>query len=456
MSTIAAVSTPYGQGGISVIRISGPDAFKISDSIFKSANNKKICDIKGYEALFGYVYADAEKKELLDECVALKFIAPKSYTGENIVELSVHGGMFVTEMVLRSVFSAGAVPAEAGEFTKRAFLNGKIDLTEAESVMDIISANSKASAKSAIAIKEGRLFKEIQNIKENLLDKAAHLGAWADYPEEDIPQVEKGELLASFDKSIEELSALIKSYDVGKVLKNGIDTVIAGKPNVGKSTLMNMLSGVDKSIVTSVPGTTRDVVEETVAIGNITLNLSDTAGIRKTEDEIEKIGVDKSKNKLKKAGLVLAVFDGSRELSDEDREIVKEISDTPSIAVINKEDLERKINIEYIKANFKHIVYISALNNKGKEDLEKEIAKIAGTDNINDGDIILQNERQRNTISKALMCLKEAKKTLLSGITMDAVSVDLEECIDNLLTLTGERASIAVVDKVFHNFCVGK
>lgn len=453
MSTIAAISTAQGQGGIGVIRVSGEQAFTIVDKIFKSVSGKKIMDIKGYTALFGHIY---NNEEVLDEAVVLKYVAPKSFTGENVVEISCHGGMYITKEVLNAVIMAGASLAEPGEFTKRAYLNGKMDLTEAESVMDIISAKSKSAARAALFVKDGALFKKSQQVKQLLLDKAAHLSAWADYPEEDIPEVSEDSIMEAIEESISILEKLLSTYDMGQVVKEGIDTVIAGRPNAGKSTLMNLLVGREKSIVTNIAGTTRDVVEDTVLVGNVMLRLSDTAGIRDTDNEIEKIGVQKTFDKINGAGLVIALFDNNEVLNSEDIDLINKIKDMPCIAVINKIDLEDKVDKKYITDNIENVVYISAKQQDNIDELKNMIEKIAGTEDFDPSAGIIANERQRNAIRNAVNSLYEAKESLAMGMTMDAITVSLQETIDYLLELTGEKAGEEIVDSVFHNFCVGK
>ncbi|MBD9121783.1 MAG: tRNA uridine-5-carboxymethylaminomethyl(34) synthesis GTPase MnmE, partial [Ruminococcaceae bacterium] len=424
MSTIAAISTAQGQGGIGVIRVSGEQAFTIVDKIFKSVSGKKIMDIKGYTALFGHIY---NNEEVLDEAVVLKYVAPKSFTGENVVEISCHGGMYITKEVLNAVIMAGASLAEPGEFTKRAYLNGKMDLTEAESVMDIISAKSKSAARAALFVKDGALFKKSQQVKQLLLDKAAHLSAWADYPEEDIPEVSEDSIMEAIEESISILEKLLSTYDMGQVVKEGIDTVIAGRPNAGKSTLMNLLVGREKSIVTNIAGTTRDVVEDTVLVGNVMLKLSDTAGIRDTDNEIEKIGVQKTFDKINGAGLVIALFDNNEELNSEDIDLINKIKDMPCIAVINKIDLEDKVDKKYITDNIENVVYISAKQQDNIDELKNMIEKIAGTEDFDPSAGIIANERQRNAIRNAVNSLYEAKESLAMGMTMDAITVSLQE-----------------------------
>ena len=451
--TIAAISTPNGAGGMGVIRISGENALAVAESVFSSVSGKKISEMKGYTASFGKIMDD---DEMIDEAVALVFRAPHSYTGEDVVEISCHGGMYVTRRVLRAVISHGAAPAGPGEFTKRAFLNGKMGLTEAESVMDIISANGEQSARAALGIKEGRLRRKIDEVRTQLITQAAHLAAWADYPEDEIPEVDETELKAALYDSAEKLSALLKTYDAGKLMREGVDTVIAGKPNVGKSTLMNLLSGCERSIVTNIPGTTRDIIEETVILGGIPLRLSDTAGIRTTDDPVESIGVSRARDRLLSAGLVFAVFDASIPLTDDDRELISLLENAPAVAVINKTDLDVKIDDAFIRERIKHVVSISAKNGSGISELEAQVGQIVCTAGLDTTQGILATERQKADAQKALTLIEEARLALDAGVTLDAVTGVIEDAIDSLLELTGERVTEAVVDKVFSQFCVGK
>ncbi len=450
---IAAISTPVGVGGISVIRVSGKSAIETADSVFRSVSGKKLSELKGYSALFGKIY---DGEEPLDEAVVTVFKAPHSYTGEDVAEISCHGGMYITNQVLRTVLKNGARLANPGEFTERAFLNGKIDLTESEAVMDIISAKGKAAARSALGIKEGRLRAEIDEVKSLLLNEAAHLSAWADYPEEDIPEVSNDVLFNNLSDACGKLGALLKNYDCGKAVKQGIDTLIIGKPNVGKSTLMNFLTGAQKSIVTDIPGTTRDIIEETVVIGSAVLILSDTAGLRDSDDPIEKIGVELVKKRINSCGLALAVFDASRPLDDDDMSMLELLGDVPSVAVINKTDLDCVIDTEFIKSRADKCVFISASNGDGMDELTQAVESLTGAADFDENAATLSNERQYQCVTRALAPLEEALDAVKMGITLDAVTVLIEESIQNLLELTGERAGDEIVHNVFSRFCVGK
>lgn len=453
MSTIAAISTGMAAGGIGIVRISGEDSIKIADSIFSSISGKKIADISGYSALYGKA---VDGEDVLDTAVALLFRAPKSYTGEDVVEISCHGGIYVTKRVLRAALSAGAVPAEPGEFTKRAFLNGKMDLTGAESVMNIISAQGVEAEKIALGILEGGLFKEIKKISDKLLYDMALLSAWVDYPYEEIEELSSENLGGDIRASMEGLEKLINNYDTGRIIMEGVDTAIVGRPNVGKSTLMNLLSGTERSIVTDIAGTTRDIVEDTVTLGGIVLHLSDTAGVRETDDAVESIGVDRAIKRLENAQLVLAVFDASRPFSDDDRRLMQLCKGKNAIGIINKTDLVKNYLAEELEENFCKLVFISAKTGEGKDELENAVVSVLGTENFDTSSAALINERQLECCKNALKELREAQKALALGLTMDAVTVCLDSAVESLLVLTGEKATESVVNEIFAHFCVGK
>lgn len=455
-NTIAAIATPLAQGGVSMIRISGDDAIEVADKVFKSISGKKLSSLEGYRALYGGVYNS--NNEQIDDGVALVYRAPKSYTGEDVVEISCHGGIYITREILRIIIENGARLAQAGEFSKRAFLNGKMSLTQAEAVMDLIQSHNSQALKSARAQMDGALFKKIESIKADLLNIAGHLAAWVDYPEEDIEVIEQENLKNSLQKAEDVVSELIKTFDKGKIFKEGVETAIVGKPNVGKSTLMNMLAGCEKSIVTDIAGTTRDVVEECVNIGNAILRLADTAGIRETEDVVEKYGVQLALKRIETAGLVLAVFDNSRELSNEDNTIIDSIveKEIPSIAIINKVDLQKGIDEDYIKSKFDKVVYTSKDNENSLKELSDAIDEVLGVMSIDTSSGMIANERQRVCALDAHKYIVEAKETLDMGYTLDAVTVSIEYALEALLELTGERVTESIVNQVFHNFCVGK
>lgn len=451
--TIAAVSTAQAPGAIGIVRISGPRAREIAARVFTSARAKKLEDLPGYAALFGRVY---DRTGDIDEAIALNFRAPASFTGEDVVELSCHGGLYGMRRLLAAVLEAGAVPAAAGEFTRRAFLNGKMGLTEAESVMQLVSAQGEQAAKAALAARDGALEKRIHSVREALIGAAAHLSAWADYPEDDIPQVTAPELEQSLSSAQAELSVLLRQFEAGRALREGVETVIAGRPNVGKSTLMNLLAGCERSIVTQVPGTTRDIVEDTVLLGGVPLRLADTAGLRETDDPVESIGVGRAYDRLRSAQLVLAVFDVSRELDDEDFRMTEAIGTTPCVAVLNKSDLPEQIDKKYIINKYKQIVSISARTGEGLSELSEAVAQVLQTAELNPSEGLLFTERQRDDARRALGAVEEALGALHAGMTFDAVTVSVEEAVGALLELTGERATVAVVDSVFSHFCVGK
>ncbi|MBR4122887.1 MAG: tRNA uridine-5-carboxymethylaminomethyl(34) synthesis GTPase MnmE [Clostridia bacterium] len=449
--TITAIATPLGDGALGVIRISGDKAIEIADKVFFPFSKKELCDFEGYQAAYGEV---KENDTVLDDAVALVFRAPHSFTGEDTVEISLHGGSLMLKSVLRLILKNGAFLAEAGEFTKRAFLNGKTDLTKAESIMGLISAKSNAELKLSRAAHTGRTFKKIAKIESDLISADASIAAFSDYPDEDIEGLNAENFSKMLSNAKQELREMLSTFDAGKVLREGIDTVIVGKPNVGKSTLMNMLSGTERSIVTEIAGTTRDVIEETVTIGEITLRLADTAGIHKTDDTVESIGVERAKQRIDTAQLCLAVFDCTSQLDEEDLNLLKLLNRENTIIIINKTDLENKI--DYSAFEGFRIVEASAKNSVGYKELEKQITEISGTANLSAESVVLMNERQRDCAIRALDGVEEALNALNIGLTMDAVGVCVDDALSALFEMTGKRVTNAVTDEIFRKFCVGK
>lgn len=457
MSTICAVSTPLAQGGLSVIRISGDKAIEIAEKIFLPFGDKKVKTMLGHTCVYGKI-VNPENNRQIDDAVLTVFIAPKSYTGENTAEISCHGGVYITKEILRLCLAQGAVLAEKGEFTKRAFLNGKLSLTQAESVMEIISAQGEYALRSANLTREGRLFKEISAAAQELVRILGELAAWVDYPEEDLPDIEESALSNSVEQVLKIIKRILNDYDNGILLRNGVDTVIAGKPNVGKSTLMNMLLGYDRSIVTDIAGTTRDVIEETAKLGELTLKLSDTAGIRDTENKVEQLGVELARKRIKNCALTMAVFDTSRPLDEEDKELLEYVCNLKKhlIIILNKSDLEPLINPDELKKYSPYIITISAKFNEGRDKIQKAAEEIFSLNNYDPDSTIFANERQKSCAETAKIHLENALSALKAGSTLDAVTVTIDCAANALLELTGEKASEAVVNEVFSKFCVGK
>ncbi|NBK79708.1 tRNA uridine-5-carboxymethylaminomethyl(34) synthesis GTPase MnmE [bacterium D16-76] len=452
--TIAAISTAQAPGGIGIVRISGPGAFEVADRVFRAKSGGRLAGCRGYTAKLGGAFAGSGEK--LDDVVALVFRGPKSYTGEDVVELSCHGGLYITRRLLREVLAAGAVLAGPGEFTRRAYLNGKLDLAQAESVMQRIGASGEQAARAAQAVGDGALSRKIGAIREDLKGTAAHLAVWADFPDEGVPEVENEALLGKLRGYTAQLGDLLAGFEQGAVFREGVDTVICGRPNAGKSTLMNLLAGCTRSIVTQYPGTTRDIVEESVLVGGVPLRLADTAGLRETEDPVEKIGVEAARKRIGAAQLVLAVFDSSQPLVGEDYRLMEEIQGLRAIAIMNKTDLPSVGDREKIKGAFTHIAYISAATGQGLGELEEQIAQVLGTKEFNPADGILTTERQRADVCRAKKALEEAAAALSMGLTLDAVTVCVEDALTALYALTGQHVSDEVVDEVFSKFCVGK
>ena len=452
--TIAAISTAPAPGGIGIVRISGGEAFAVAEKVFRGVSGKKVSQMKGYTAQLGGAYTPAGEK--LDDVVALVYRGPKSYTGEDAVELSCHGGLYMTKRLLQLVLDAGAAPAGPGEFTRRAFLNGKMDLAQAEAVMGLISASGEQARKAALAGSTGVLSRKIESIKQGLLEQAAHLAAWADFPEEDVPQVEEAALLEGIRQGEKALEELLQGFDRGRMYREGLVTVIAGRPNAGKSTLMNLLSGCQRSIVTQYAGTTRDVVEETVMVAGVPLRLADTAGIRDTDDPVERIGVQAARQRLETAQLVLAVFDSSQALEKEDWELMDALEKVPAIAIVNKSDLPTQMDVEAIQKRFEKTVSLSAATGEGLAALEQALSEILDTKDFHPQEGVLFTQRQRRDAQTALDSLREGEQALALGLTLDAVTVCVEDALHALAALTGEQVSEEIVDRVFEEFCVGK
>lgn len=453
MSTIAAIATGNAPGGIGVIRISGENAVAIAEKVFAPMDSSALSSLAGYRAKYGNIIIDNAKS---DNAVALVFRAPRSYTGEDVVELSVHGGMLMVQKTLQAVLDAGAVPAGAGEFTKRAFLNGKMDLTQAESVAELISAEGEASLKASFNALQGSLSNKINDVLEKLLDTSAVMAAWVDYPDEEIPELEQTELINTLESVRSTLFELLDSYDCGQTVTQGVDTAIVGRANVGKSSLMNMLSGTDKSIVTHIEGTTRDIVEESVRLGSLVLHLRDTAGIRDSEDLVESIGIEKAYKALEDAQLVLVVFDNSRELEALDLELIEKSKGKRAVAVINKNDLDSLLDTSVIENAFENVVYISAKAGDGLKELSNTVENMLGVANFDTTAPLLANARQRQNCQNAYDSIAEALDGANMGVTYDAINVMIDSACEELLSLTGRKATTEVVNNIFSKFCVGK
>lgn len=458
--TICALATPPGEGGIATVRVSGPDAYTIVGKIFAPVRQgKTVAEAKGYTAMLGhYLLHGAE----MDECVSLFFRAPHSYTGEDVIELSVHGGTAMADGLLESLITAGCDPAGPGEFTRRALENGRMSLTQAEAVMEVIAANGRQGAALAKSALDGRLAKRIGAIQTALQTLNAHLTAWVDYPEEDVPELSDEAFVQTLGAQKAELDALIAGYSAGAVLRHGVDCVLLGRPNVGKSTLLNLLAGFDRAIVTPVAGTTRDIVEQAVQLGNVRLNLFDTAGVREVGadgDAIEAEGIRRSWKKLDEAGLVLAVFDAARPLDEADREIAEKCKGRPAIAVVNKQDLaagQENVPHGTLEPYFKKIVPMCAKDAVGLLALTDAVADLLGTAQLDTGAAQLCSARQLAAATRARDALAEAISAKENGFGLDAAAVCLTDALQALADLTGEDATEATIEEVFETFCVGK
>ena len=454
MGTIAAISTATGKGGIGIVRMSGENCFDILDKIFVAKNKSKV---KGYTMKYGNI-VKSDTKEIIDEVLVSFFIKPKSYTTENMCEINTHGGYIVEKAILEECLRNGATLAEPGEFTKRAFLNGRIDLSQAEAVIDIINSKTDNERKASVNQLEGAMSRKIKEIQSILLDCMADIEASIDYPEYDIEETTNNKILLVLNEINTKLIKLKNSYESGKIIKDGIKAAIVGKPNVGKSSLLNLMLNEERAIVSDVEGTTRDTIEEFINLKGIPLKIVDTAGIRKTNDEIEKIGVKKSIDNIYNADLIIAVFDDSRPFEEEDKEILHLIENKKAIILLNKVDLNKKM-IEKEKNVFKdkQVIKFSTKTEKGLEELYNTIIKMFEIDEIciNDGELIT-NLRQKEHVERALENVDEARKSAENNMPIDVTAIYLKQILEELGYITGQNVSEDIINEIFSKFCLGK
>lgn len=436
--------------------MSGQLCFEVLDKMFIPKNKQSIEEIKGYTIKYGNI---VDNGEVIDEVLVSYFKAPKSYTMENMCEINSHGGNIIVKKILELCLKNGAELAEPGEFTKRAFLNGRIDLVQAESVIDIINAKSEKEVKTGIKQLEGILSKEIAEIKQEIMDVMINIEVSIDYPEYDVEDVANAEITDMLDSVKKKLERLERSFDNGKVIKEGIKTAIIGKPNAGKSSLLNAILKEDRAIVTEYEGTTRDTIEEFVNINGIPLKLIDTAGIRETKDEVEKIGIAKSRETANTADLIIAIFDASKEIDEEDLEVIDFIKNKKAIIILNKIDLKAKIdeNNENLKKLSGNIIKMSALKNIGIDKLYEKITEMFNLNEINlDNENVITNVRQKNLITKAIENVKKAKETIEQKMPIDIVAIFIKDILEDLGKITGEVVTEDIIEEIFANFCLGK
>ena len=457
--TIAAISTAPGTAGIGIIRMSGKDVFSILKKIFKPIKEEPIENINGYTIKYGKIF-NPETNEIVDEVLVSYFKEPKSYTQENMCEINSHGGTIVVRKILELCLKNGAQMAEPGEFTKRAFLNGRIDLAKAEAVVNLINAKSEKETKASINQLEGNLSLEIKRIKKMILSLLADIEASIDYPEYDEAEdVSNNKALTKLDEIQKELEKLNKSFETGKIIKDGIKVAIIGKPNSGKSSLLNAILKEDRAIVTDIEGTTRDTIEEFVTIDGIPFKFVDTAGIRKADNKVEEIGIEKSKKVAKESDLIIAMFDNSKKLTKEDEEILEFIKDKTAIIILNKIDLKEKIleQEERITKSGKDVIKISLLSNCDLSGFYKELNMLFELNKINpDNEIIITEMRHKKLIEDAIEHTENAKKTILDNIPIDIISINIKEIIEDLSKITGENVTEDVINEIFSKFCLGK
>ena len=435
--------------------MSGKDCFKILDKIFVQKNKKNIEDIPGYTIKYGHI--KNRNNEIVDEVLVSYFKAPKSYTTENMCEINSHGGNIVMKQILELCIENGAELAEPGEFTKRAFLNGRIDLSQAEAVIDVINAKTKIETKESINQLQGYLSKRISNIRKKLIDMMVDIDANIDYPEYDLEDVSYNKATRELTDIYNDLNKLEKSFDNGKIIKNGIKVAIIGKPNAGKSSLLNAMLKEERAIVTEYEGTTRDTIEEFLEIDGIPIRIIDTAGIRNAKDEVEKIGIKKAKEVAETADLIIAIFDITKELDEEDKKILDIIGNKKSIIVLNKIDLVDKVNIPEEISKYENIIEMSALNKQGIEEIYNKIAELFKFNDIEeDNSFIITNIRHKELIKKANKNIEDAINTLKNNLPIDIISINIKDALEYLGNITGENVSESIINEIFKKFCLGK
>lgn len=456
--TIAAISTAVGEAGIGIVRLSGKDAIKIANNIFRGINNKTLLDAENRKMVYGHII-DNRNDEIIDEVLIVSMKEPHTYTRENVVEIYCHGGIIPVRKILELLLYNGARLAEPGEFTKRAFLNGRLDLSQAEAVIDIIKAKTDKSFQVSMDQLEGGLSKKVEVIRDTVLSMLAHVEVTIDFPEDDIEEVTYEELEENANRVISEIKKLLSTADRGKILRDGINTVILGKPNVGKSSLMNALLSENRAIVTDIPGTTRDIIEEHLNIDGIPLRIIDTAGIRETEDLVERIGVDRAKETIESADLIIAVFDISTDLTEEDYNIIDLIKGRKALVLLNKTDLPKKYSEDRLRELLEGVDIISAsvINEVGLDVLEDSIKEMFYSGEIElDSSVVVTNLRHKNQLEKALVNMESALNDIRAQVPLDCIEVDLRDCWENLGEILGETIGEDILDKIFAEFCIGK